>query len=412
MTIFYSIGYTAYKWAVQLASIINPKAKKWVEGRSHIFSDLEGISKSDKIIWIHAASMGEYEMARPVMEELKSNAPDHKILVTFFSPSGYETRKTDSAHDFACYFPHDYRQNATKFIEHVNPVMAVFVKYEFWPNMLSVCFDNHIPVNLISATFRKNHFIFSAFGKSIQKLLKRFSAISVQDETSKLLLEENGFTNVTLTGDGRFDNVLKLAETEYKRPELEAFIDYRQSLIAGSCWTEDEDVVLPQIMAHTSLAVILVPHDVSESNIKRLMGRIPAPAYRWSERSKIENPGDYRVLVVDTVGELRAMYSHASIAFVGGGFKSGLHNILEPASYSVPVFFGPKHEKFWEAKAMINAGGASDIQTSKEFTKTLNTFVMYPQKASEMGEKARKFVESNAGAGRAITELLLPQLRS
>ncbi|TNE30767.1 MAG: 3-deoxy-D-manno-octulosonic acid transferase [Bacteroidetes bacterium] len=412
MTIFYSIGYAAYKWAVQLASIVNPKAKKWVEGRSHIFSDLEGISTSDKIIWIHAASMGEYEMARPVMERLKVEAPDHKILVSFFSPSGYESRKADPAHDYACYLPHDYRRNAAEFIQHVQPVMAVFVKYEFWPNILTACFENDIPVNLISATFRKDHFIFSAFGKPIQKLLKKFTVISVQDETSESLLLEKGFANVTRTGDGRFDNVLKLAETEYNRPELEAFIDYRQSLIAGSCWREDEDVVLPQIMAHTSLAVILVPHDVSESNIVRLMKRLPAPAYRWSQRSQIENPGEYRVLVVDTIGELRAMYSHASIAFVGGGYKTGLHNILEPASYSVPVFFGPVHHKFWEAQEMINAGGAQEIENPKTFTKALNTLVMYPQKATEMGARARNFVEKHAGAGRAITELLLPQLRS
>lgn len=410
MLFLYSTGYTLYKWALFAASLFNAKAKKWRKGRGSIYDDLANISNSDRIAWFHAASLGEFEMARPVIERFKKAKPDFKLLVTFFSPSGYEARHNDPLIDFASYFPHDHKKDMNQFLEFTHPEIAVFVKYEFWPNALKACLQRDIPISLISSTFRENHFIFKGFGKPIQELLKKFRVISTQNELSKELLLSHGFTNVVCTGDGRFDNVLKLALTKYDKPELDAFIDRREAFIAGSCWKEDEDVVLPQIMGHPSLKFILVPHDISEGNIRRLEHRIPAPFFRWSQRKSISNPEEYRVLIVDTIGELRAMYSKANIAFVGGGYKTGLHNILEPASYGLPVLFGPLHQKFWEAQAMIDAQGALEIRTKMDLKKQLKTWVAQPQKAEAMGTQARLFVENHRGAGDAITALLLQQV--
>lgn len=406
MSSIFSLGYASYHLALRIASPFIPKASKWLKGRKRIQSDLSELKENDRVIWIHAASMGEYEMARPILNGLREKYPNHKLVVTFFSPSGYEARRNDPAHDFACYFPHDYKSSARQFLNLIHPEIAIFIKYEFWPNMMTECLRRDIPLAVVSATFRENHFVFGRFGKSIRNLLSKASLISVQDSKSLELLQKFGFSNAVLSGDPRFDNVIQLSKTEYSRPDLEKFIDFRTTLIAGSCWTEDEDVILPQIMSHTSLAFILVPHDISESNVSRLMNRLPAPAYRWSKRNEISNPEDYRILVVDTIGELRAMYSYSQMAFVGGGYKTGLHNILEPASYGKPVFFGPEHSKFWEAEAMIQAGGAFEIDNRKTLSSHLDKFIKQPAAMEEAGRNARTFVEKNAGAGETIIRLL------
>lgn len=406
MISLYRFGYILYKLAAICISPFNAKAAKWVRGRRHIQKDLGGINPGDKIIWLHAASVGEYEMGRPVMQRLKTEFPDYKILVTFFSPSGYDHLKEDPLHDFCCYLPHDTPKATRRFLDIARPAISIFIKYEFWPTLIRAALKREIPVCLISATFREKQFVFTSLGAPLRKLLQQTSAISVQDAKSRDLLMHKGFTNVTLTGDGRFDNVTELAKKEYKVDYLERFIDHRPVLVAGSCWPEDEDIVLPQIMRQTQMVFILVPHDVSPSNIRRLTSRLPASHLLWSKRDETSNPEDYRILIVDTVGELRAMYSYADVAFVGGGFKTGLHNILEPASYGKAVFFGPKHHKFWEAKALIEAGGAVEIHKPEDLNTYLEQMASNRKEIHKMGTTARGFTEENTGAGEAIAGLI------
>ncbi|NVK04229.1 MAG: 3-deoxy-D-manno-octulosonic acid transferase [Flavobacteriia bacterium] len=405
----FRITYRLYALAIRLVSPFNPKAKEWSRGRSRIREDLKGI-ESHSILWFHAASLGEYEMGKPTMIKLKEAFPEKKLLVTFFSPSGYLHKKDDSTHDFACYLPHDTTKQVQDFLNLVNPEMAVFIKYDFWPTLLKECITKRIPTSVISATFRKKQFVFSSLGLSIRKLLHQFDLIAVQDSRSKELLLSKGFTNVELTGDGRFDNVSQLSKGEFENEYLKAFCSERQTFFGGSIWEEDEEMILPQIMRHPYLNFVLAPHDVSEGNVHRLANRIPAPFVKLSEVSSETNLEDIRVLIIDSIGLLSRAYRLGSFAFVGGGYKTGLHNILEPAVYEQPVFFGPQHEKFWEAEALIRAGGGFEVNSVEDLSSLLKKMTDSETVRSEAGALAYQFVMSNTGASAKTAKLLSEQL--
>lgn len=409
MLTFFRIAYRFYAFAIRIASLFNPKAKEWISGRKRITQDLEGI-EGESIIWFHAASLGEYEMGKPTMNRLKEAFPDKKLLVTFFSPSGYQHRKGDPTHDFACYLPHDTPGAAKDFLDRVNPQMAIFIKYDFWPTLLKETIKRKVPTSVISATFRKNQFVFSNFGQPIHKLLHQFSLIAVQNSQSKELLLDKGFTNVELTGDGRFDNVLRLESEAFEHKIIERFCSERQTLIGGSIWEEDEDRILPQIMRHTYLNFLLAPHDISEGNIKRLASRLPTSHALLSELDESSNLEDVRVLIIDSIGILSRVYRYGAFAFVGGGYKTGLHNILEPAVYSMPVFFGPEHDKFWEAEALMRAGGGFEIKAVEDLDSLLKRMADSEAKRSEAGTLAYDFVRSNAGASEETAKLLIRQI--
>ncbi|NVK27101.1 MAG: 3-deoxy-D-manno-octulosonic acid transferase [Flavobacteriia bacterium] len=407
---FFQLGYAAYRTVANLMAPFNEKARKWVSGRKQIYFDLADLKSEHQVLWFHAASLGEYEMGRPVLVELKKRYPNKKILVTFFSPSGYENRKHDSAHDFACYLPHDQPRHVKKFLDKVNPEMAVFIKYEFWPIILKELIRRNIPVSVISATFRENQFLFSNWAVSLRKLLHQFVLISVQDGKSQEILLSKGFTNVELTGDGRFDNVIRLFDEEFQHPIIERFASERETIVGGSIWEEDEEVLLPQINRHPYFNFLLAPHDVSKSNVQRLLKRLPADAKLLSECTEDTNLQDMKVLIIDSIGILSRAYRFGRIAYVGGGFKTGLHNILEPAVYSLPVIYGPQHEKFWEAEGLQRAGGGFSIKSQEEIDSLLKKWGDYPAERETAGLAAREFVLQNSGASEKTAELLHRQI--
>lgn len=409
MLSIYRVGYIFYRILLTLTSTFHPKAKKWVEGRTKIEHDLQGI-KGQSVLWFHAASLGEYEMGRPTLLRMKEQYPDKKILVTFFSPSGYENRKNDSALDFACYLPHDQPRSVERFLNLVEPEIAVFIKYEFWPCILRACIKRNIPLSVVSATFRERQFLFTNLGAPLRKLLHQFTAISVQDRKSEELLKHKGFTNVFRTGDGRFDNVSHIVQTEFTHSALASFSKLNPTLFGGSIWKEDEDVLLPQILRNPHLNFVLAPHEVDVQNIDRLMKRMPVPAIRLSECTSKTELDDYKVLVIDSIGILSKAYRYAKFAFVGGGFKTGLHNILEPAAYGLPVIFGPKHDKFWEAGALIRMGGAYAVSDANDLDRQLRKLDDSNSAYANACAASREFIESNRGASEQIAELLHRQL--
>lgn len=405
MIFIFRIAYRLYASLISISAWFNPKAKEWKAGRRRIYEDVKNI-QGESILWFHAASLGEYEMGRPTMKALKEKYPNKKILVTFFSPSGYIHRKDDPAHDFACYLPHDTNSATKRFLNTVNPELAIFIKYDFWPTLLKNCLDQNIPTAVISSTFRENHFIFSPFGKSIRNLLQRFNLIAVQEGKSAELLNKRGFQNVVVTGDGRFDNVIRLASEEFHNATIEKFCQHSPTFIGGSVWEEDEDQILPQILRHPYLNFILAPHEVSSRNVDRLMHRLPAPGIRLSEVKEVADLENYKVLVIDSIGLLSKLYRFGQFAFVGGGYKTGLHNILEPAVYGLPVFFGPKHDKFWEAEALIRNGGAFEIDSPERLNQHLQKLTDSEAKRSEVGLIASTFIKDNAGASEKTAALL------
>ncbi|KAB2810317.1 3-deoxy-D-manno-octulosonic acid transferase [Phaeocystidibacter luteus] len=407
---FFQLGYAAYRTVANLTAPFNEKAQKWVAGRKQIYIDLADLSTSDKVLWFHAASLGEYEMGRPVLLKMKERYPEKKILVTFFSPSGYENRKHDSALDFACYLPHDQTRSVKKFLDRVNPEIAVFIKYEFWPVILKELISRKVPTSVISATFRENQFLFSNWAVSLRKLLHHFKLISVQDGRSQEILLSKGFTNVELTGDGRFDNVIRLFDEDFEHPVIEKFANERETIVGGSIWEEDEEVLLPQINRHPYFNFLLAPHDVSKSNVQRLLKRIPANAVLLSECDEQTDLQDVKVLIIDSIGVLSRAYRFGRIAYVGGGFKTGLHNILEPAVYSLPVIYGPQHGKFWEAEGLQRAGGGFSIKSQEEVDALLKKWGDYPAERETAGLAAREFILQNAGASEKTAELLHRQL--
>lgn len=406
----YRLGYQLYRLGVNLASPFHEKAKKWVQGRKSIFEDIAQIPANKKVIWFHAASLGEYEMGRPVIAKLREQHPEHFILVTFFSPSGYENRKDDDLIDLATYLPHDTASSAKKFLEKVNPVLAVFIKYEFWPSILKECFNRSIPVNVISATFREGQFIFSSLGRPILKLLSRSTFIGVQDQSSLDLLKFKGFTNAVLTGDSRFDNVMRLSHESYSVPALEDWFNMKPTIVCGSIWPEDEEILLPQIMRHPYFNFVLAPHDVKASNVRRLRDRLPAKSVTWSELDGSEIDDETPIMILDTIGQLSRLYRFGKIAYVGGGFKTGLHNILEPAAYGMPVLFGPQHQKFWEAEAMKQAGGGFEVHSVEEVNALLQRFGDRTDVLANASQAALQFVRDHAGATELTVQHLHRQL--
>lgn len=399
MRLLSSFGIRCYALFIRIASLFNPKAKAWVEGRSKWKSKLlKAIPGNAKTIWFHAASLGEFEMGRPVLEQLKQDHPEYFILVTFFSPSGYEHRKDTPLADFVAYMPIDTIGNAKRFLKIVNPALAIFVKYDFWPNYLHFLNKRNTPIAFISATFRKDQFLFSTWGSGLKKLVAKAAVITVQNQASLEILQQNGLNNGVVCGDVRMDNVLVRSTEERNFTSVERFIDGYSTFIAGSCWPKDEEVFLPLIMRHTSLRFILAPHDVSAQNIDRLISKLPCPAVKYTELDQT-TLGDHRVLVIDCIGVLSSIYRLADYAFVGGGYKEGLHNILEPAVFGIPVFFGHlKHNKFWEARAMIEAGGAFEVADFNALNALITPMINDDSKRVKVGKAARQFVENNAGS--------------
>jgi len=368
------------------------------------------IEKDAEYIWFHAASLGEFEQGRPIMEEIKRKHPEYKILLTFFSPSGYEVRKDYPLADVVCYLPFDKKRNVKKFLKLVQPKMTIFIKYEFWYNFVNQLYNRDIPVYMVSAIFRSNQIFFRWYGNDMRKLLRRYSRICVQDDNSAKLLSGIGVTNVEVCGDTRFDRVLDIQKQAKQLPIAEAFEKAAKSenehiFIAGSTWPKDEDILIPYFNMTTDLKLIIAPHEIDEAHLKYIENNLQRPHIRYSNAVP-GIMGDYDCLIIDNFGLLSSIYRYGQMAYVGGGFGVGIHNILEAAVYDVPVIFGPNFKKFREAQQMIECGGGYSISDYQAFRGLMDEFLQYDETLHAAGLHAGNYVRSNSGVVKRVMKII------
>ena len=385
-------------------AVFSPKIKLFVDGRKTVFQNLESrISSTDKTIWFHAASLGEFEQGLPVMEKIKKEFPNHKIVVTFFSPSGYEVRKNNSIADACVYLPFDTKSNAQKFLKLVHPDLVFFIKYEYWPNYLNELKKLNIKTYLISGIFRKNQAFFQWYGGFYRNALKAFDYFFVQNESSKLLLQKLGYKNVKISGDTRFDRVVSILETDNSLDFIKLFKNNTITIVIGSSWPKDESLLVNYInQTNEKVKFIIAPHNIKVEQIQELRNSITKKTVLFSEKENTDL-SNYDVLIVDTIGILTKIYSYADIAYVGGGFGNpGVHNILEPAAFGIPIIVGTNYSHFAEAVALVHQEGCISIANQNELNDTFSNLISNEDIRHEKGHICSTFVQMNKGATNVI----------
>jgi 3-deoxy-D-manno-octulosonic-acid transferase len=412
----YNLIIYIYQLGVVIYSLFNEKVRKMWLGERAAFKVLkEKVDPKAKYVWFHAASLGEFEQGRPLMEQLRKDHPEYKILLTFFSPSGYEVRKNYEGADIICYLPLDTITNAQRFLRTIRPVMAFFIKYEFWYNYLHILKHRNVPVYSVSSIFRPDQVFFKWYGRQYGRVLNCFTHFFVQNETSRELLAKIGITSVSIVGDTRFDRVLQIKDAAKQLPIVENFVSQNPNVfVAGSSWPPDEDIFIKYFNAHPEWKLIIAPHVIGEDHLqqieKKLEGRkvLRYSAVANSHPSTLNSQlQDASVLLIDCFGLLSSIYHYGSVAYVGGGFGVGIHNLLEAAVWNVPVFFGPNNQKFQEAQALKQNGG-QEIHDYAEFEQLMNRFITEPSFLQAEGQKAGQYVKRLAGA----TDLVLSSVAS
>jgi 3-deoxy-D-manno-octulosonic-acid transferase len=356
-----------------------------------------------KYIWFHAASLGEFEQGRPLIEKIRERYPEYKILLTFFSPSGYEVRKNYKGADIVCYLPLDKPRNVNKFLDIIQPCMAFFIKYEFWKNYLDELHKRNIPVYSISSIFRKEQIFFKWYGGTYRKVLANFDQLFVQNETSKRFLSKIGINKVTVVGDTRFDRVLEIRQEAKDLPLVEAFKGNSMTIVAGSSWQPDEDLFIEYFNTHPDIKLIIAPHVIDENHLVEIISKLKRPYVRYSKANE-QNVRNADCLIIDGFGLLSSIYRYGEIAYVGGGFGVGIHNILEAAVYGIPVIFGPKYQKFMEAKQLLEENGAFSIKNYEELSQLLDKMISDTEYLKEVGANADNYVSKNLGASEKILD--------
>ena len=398
----YNVFIYLYLLGVAIYSRFNEKVRKMWRGEREAFSILkEKVDPEAKYVWFHAASLGEFEQGRPLMEQLRREHPEYKILLTFFSPSGYEVRKNYEGADIITYLPIDTITNARRFLRLVRPVMAFFIKYEFWYNYLHILKHRNVPVYSVSSIFRPDQVFFKWYGRQYGRVLNCFTHFFVQNEISKELLAKIGMTNTTIVGDTRFDRVLQIKEAAKQLPVVEAFKQDYKVFVAGSSWPPDEEIFIRYFNEHKDWKLIIAPHVIGEDHllqIEKLLSGRKIVRYKDSTESDVK---DAEVLIINCYGLLSSIYHYGDIAYVGGGFGVGIHNLLEAAVWDVPVFFGPNNQKFQEAQALKKSGGF-EIHDYEEFARMMGRFAAEPEFLKEQGVKAGHFVKGQAGATQKV----------
>jgi len=391
---------------LRIVALFNNKIKLFVDGRKEVFKQIE-VLRNQNTIWFHAASLGEFEQARPIIEEVKNNYKNYKILVTFFSPSGYEIRKNYNLADVICYLPLDSKSNAKKFVEIVNPKMAIFVKYEFWPNFLKELKNKNSTTILISGILREKQVFFKWYGQFMRNALNSFDHFFVQDKNSKKLLESINFKNVTIAGDTRFDRVSRILTQDNSIDFIDEFKENKYTIVAGSSWIQDEELIVDYINNHASKEekFIIAPHNIKTDAILELQNSIEKATILYSKKEN-KDLTNYQVFIIDTIGILTKIYAAADIAYVGGGLKTGLHNILEPATFGIPVVIGNKYDKFKEAVDLVAANGCISISNQQEFTEVLLKLKTDPDFRKESGAINSNYIQENLGATKKIMNYL------
>ena len=398
---------------LKIVALFSPKMKLFVDGRKTVFQTLaDKIQSSDKTIWFHAASLGEYEQGLPVIEAIKQQFPSHKIVVTFFSPSGYEVRKNNTIADVTVYLPLDTISNAKQFIQLVHPEMAFFIKYEYWPNYLNELKKQQIKTYLISGILRENQAFFKWYGGFYRNALKTFDYFFVQNESSKKLLQSIGFNNVKVSGDTRFDRVVSILERDNSLDFIEQFKDNKTTIVIGSSWPKDETLLVNYInQSSDDVKFIIAPHNIKSEQIQELKNSITKKTVLFSENMETRHAlslQECHVFIVDTIGILTKIYSYADIAYVGGGFGNpGVHNILEPATFGVPVVIGPNYSHFAEATALVNMDGCISIQNQVQLNEAFDLLLHNEDERLEKGHICSTFVQMNKGATQTIMHHIL-----
>lgn len=399
MLLLYTLGLRLYRFLILLASPFNSKARLFIEGRKGLFSKLKHQlgNVSGDIIWIHCASLGEFEQGRPIIEAIKRKEPSKRILLTFFSPSGYEIRKNYPLADIVSYLPIDTPKNASKFLSIVHPKAVFFIKYEWWYHITKEIKHLDIPLYSVSCIFRESQPFFKKSNSLQRKILAHFTHFFVQNKDSKDLLSSIGFSNCTITGDTRFDRVAEICAQKKELPIIKVFSGNATTFIIGSSWPEDIDVIAEVVNRYTELKVIIAPHELGEGNFKHIEQKFTSQSVRYSKCSEVDI-SKANLMIIDNMGMLSSIYQYADIAYIGGAFGKGLHNTLEAATFGLPILFGPKYNRFQEAKDLLKLKGAFSIKDKDSFSLIFDKLINDSSFRTETGNHSRKYVLENTGA--------------
>lgn len=399
MTFVYNVGTLIYGALIRFVALWNPKAQKWVEGRNDLFTRLEAtIDHSKPIVWVHCASLGEFEQGRPIIDSIKADYPEFRILLTFYSPSGYEVRKDYQNADYVFYLPLDTPRNARRFVEIVAPSHVFFVKYDYWFHLLRELANKNIPTYFISAIFRKQQLFFKPWGQWYRNMLKFVTHFFVQSNESKVLLESIGVQNVTVSGDTRFDRVAQVVESARKLEWVEAFLGGEKAHIGGSTWEPDEELIAAYVQQNPEQKWIVAPHEVNEASINRLYRLFGDRLLKYSDLVEGREINGHRILLIDCYGLLTSIYQYGSLAVIGGGFGVGIHNTLEAATFGMPIVFGPNYSKFKEANDLVALQAAFSIADEDTFLEVMNTLDSDVKMRKKAGNRASHYVQQNRGA--------------
>ncbi len=396
--VLYNIAIYLYLWGVVVASLFSGKVRRMWRGERAAFGVLKRkVDPAARYVWVHAASLGEFEQGRPIIESIKERHPEYKVLLTFFSPSGYEVRKDYPGADIVCYLPIDTPVNAIRFLRLVRPAMAFFIKYEFWYNCLHILKHRGVPAYSVSSIFRPDQIFFRWYAHDYAKVLRCFTHFYVQNEQSKELLASIGIKEVTVSGDTRFDRVLQIKAQSKCLPIIESFSKGANVFVAGSSWQPDEDIIAPYFNNSEGWKLILAPHVIGEDHIRQILSKVKGKAVRYTQTTP-EEAASADCLIIDCYGLLSSAYRYGRVAYVGGGFGVGIHNVLEAAVWGVPVIFGPNNSHFAEARGLIEKGGGFEITSAESFSSLMSRFSTDTEWLEQCGQSAGKFVESCTGA--------------
>jgi 3-deoxy-D-manno-octulosonic-acid transferase len=396
--LLYDIGIALYDFLLHLDAPFSRKPRKMMKGHWVVYQLLrQKIEKDAQYIWFHAASLGEFEQGRPLIEKIRANYPKYKILLTFFSPSGYEVRKNYRGADVVCYLPFDKPRNVKKFLDLSKPCMAFFIKYEFWENYLEELHKKHIPAYSVSSIFRRNQIFFKWYGIPYRKVLADFDQLFVQNEASRRYLQAIGINKVTVVGDTRFDRVLQIRDEAKELPIVEKFKGNSLTFVAGSSWEPDEELFIEYFNNHPEMKMIIAPHVIDENHLVYIRSKLKRPYVQYT-RADENNVVNADCLIIDCFGLLSSIYRYGEIAYIGGGFHAGIHNTLEAAVYGIPVIFGPRYDKFMEAVQLIEQKGAFSIQNYEEFKSLMDQMLADHELMKTWGDNAYNYVKGNSGA--------------
>ncbi|MCW3786744.1 3-deoxy-D-manno-octulosonic acid transferase [Plebeiibacterium sediminum] len=405
MLYLYNTGILFYNLAIRLFSLFNEKGRLLLMGRKATMCSIKQLNITEKTIWVHCASLGEFEQGRPVIEAIKKQDPDKKLVLTFFSPSGYEVRKDYEYADYIFYLPSDRKRNVKKFVDAINPEVSIFVKYEFWHHYLRYLKNSGIKTYIISAIFRHEHVFFKWYGGFYRNILTCFTKLFIQDEESAELLKGIGITNYCVSGDTRFDRVWEIAQASKEYPVLEAFSRGSKVLVGGSSWPAGEKLIAEYLKLNTEIKLLLAPHEIHEEHIKQIEEMLPVSSARYTKLNGVDLTS-LKVLIVDTMGMLSSMYRYGDVAYIGGGFGSGIHNTIEASTFGLPVVFGPNYKKYKEACDLIASKGGYTISNQTEFNEIMNHLFQDEAFYKDASEASNEYVEKMRGAtGLIIKEI-------